>query len=59
MRIVGYRCESCGEETEEYYNDTEDKPDELEDPCECGGKFVRWDVKANCHRWACFDRGGV
>ena len=54
MRLVSYRCDKCGKEYEELFNDSEDKPDELKDPkCECGGTFKKWDIKSNdqVFRW--------
>ncbi len=48
MRLVNYRCEKCDKEYEEYFNDSEDKPEMLEDPkCECGGTYSKWDIKQN------------
>ena len=48
MRLVNYRCEKCDKEYEEYFNDSEDKPEMLEDlKCECGGTYSKWDIKQN------------
>jgi len=59
-RMVNYECEACGESDEELFNDTEDRPKELDRPCsKCGGKLVRFDWKANCQRWNWNDRGGL
>jgi predicted nucleic acid-binding Zn ribbon protein len=59
-RMVGYQCEQCGHEDEELFGDTENRPVELDRPCEkCGGKLVKCDLKNNCHRWNHNDRGGL
>ena len=48
MLLVNYRCEKCDEEYEELFNDSEDKPDKLEDPkCKCGGTFSKFNFKKN------------
>jgi predicted nucleic acid-binding Zn-ribbon protein len=56
MRLVGYRCEKCGELDEELFNDTEKKPKILKRKCKCGGKLIQYDIKQNCHRWNYNDR---
>lgn len=59
-KLVGYRCEKCGHNDEEIFNDTEKKPKELKRKCpKCGGKLKLWDTKNNCHRWNYLDRGGL
>jgi hypothetical protein len=59
-RMVGFTCENCGEQDEELFGDTEDRPDALDRPCSnCGGKLVKSDWKANCQRWNHNDRGGL
>lgn len=60
MRIVNYRCEDCYHEGEEWFNDTEERPDKLAENCpKCGGLMRKWDFKNNEHRVAIFDRGGI
>ena len=59
MRLVGYICESCEHKAEEYFNDSEEKPDKLDRPCpKCGGVLVKNDRKDNCHRYYFADRNG-
>jgi len=58
-RLVGYKCEKCGEKDEELFNDTEERPEVLERKCECGGTLVKHDRKDNVHRWNFNDRGGL
>jgi len=54
-RLVNYRCEKCGRAYEEFFNDTEERPEELEEPkCECGGTFKKWDIKDNEYVWRWF-----
>lgn len=57
-RMVGYKCNKCGTEDEELFNDSDDKPEILEKKCKCGGTLVKHDRKNNSHRWAFNDRGG-
>lgn len=56
MRLVGYRCNKCGKQEEELFNDSEKKPKKLKRKCGCGGTFIKFDVKNNCHRWNYMDR---
>lgn len=58
MRLVGYRCEDCEKEHEEYFNDTEEKPETLNRGCDrCGGKLLKYDLKTNEHRYRFLDSG--
>lgn len=56
-RMVGYRCQACGEMEEELFLDSDEpRPESLERPCQsCGGKLVRWDFKNNDHRVYIYD----
>jgi len=57
MRLEAYFCDACGHEEEEYFNDTEERPETLENPCpKCGGKLVKRPFKANSHRVYIQDR---
>lgn len=59
-KLVGYKCEKCGQEDEEIFNDTEEKPEALDRPCpKCGGKLVLHDMKKNCQRYKFHDMGGM
>jgi len=59
-KLVGYKCEKCGHDDEELFNDTEEKPKVLKRKCpECKGKLVINDIKNNCHRWKFNDLGGI
>ncbi len=59
-RMVGYKCESCGHDDEELFNDTEDRPEVLDRKCpKCEGELKIHDMKNNCHRWNYNDRGGL
>lgn len=60
MKLVNYRCEDCFTDFEEMFNDTEDSPETLDDLCEeCGGKYIKWNFKANDHVWKWNDGGGL
>ena len=59
MKLVNYTCESCDKDYEEYFQDTETPPQELEEKCKCGGKLLINNIKRNCHRWNYMDRGGL
>lgn len=52
MRLVEYRCESCGKVVEEILSLSEEVPKELTELCECSGKLIKtnnW--KANGQVW--------
>lgn len=50
-RLEAYRCDKCGNEVDEFFNDTEERPESLLDPCEkCGGEMRRYAFKNNPHR---------
>lgn len=59
MKLVSYMCTKCTEEKEEYFNDSEEQPEFLEEPCKCGGAFRRFNLKANIHRVYIEDSGGI
>jgi DNA-directed RNA polymerase subunit RPC12/RpoP len=50
-KLVNYRCDTCQKNYEELFYEHEDQPDELEEACECGGKFVKFNFKNNLHVW--------
>jgi ssDNA-binding Zn-finger/Zn-ribbon topoisomerase 1 len=57
MRLEAYRCDCCETEVEELFNDTEDRPEMLPNPCpKCGGELHRWGLKNNQHRSYVQDR---
>lgn len=59
MRLVGYKCSTCGHKDEELFNDTEEKPEKLDRKCpKCQGELVKNDLKDNCHRIYVMDRHG-
>lgn len=56
-RLVNYQCDKCGKFKEEIFlNDKGRRPKKLKRKCECGGTFIKNDVKRNCHRWNFMDR---
>lgn len=57
-RLEAYRCCSCDHEVEEIFNDTDERPEELDYRCEkCGGILKRYAMKNNVHRVYIQDRG--
>jgi uncharacterized Zn finger protein len=57
-RLEAYRCCSCDHEVEEYFNDTDERPEELDYRCEkCGGILKIYRYKNNVHRVYIQDRG--
>lgn len=59
MRLVSYTCFECMQKKEELFNDTEEDPEVLEEPCDCGGQFQKFNVKDNSHRVYIQDRSGL
>jgi len=69
MKIVGYRCVSCGYKVEEYFNDSDVPPEspdknlypdtEFSECPECGSELKMFNFKDNPHRVNIFDRGGI
>ncbi len=57
-RLEAYRCCTCDNEVEEIFNDTDERPEELDYPCpECGGVLKSFKFKFNQHRVYIQDRG--
>ena len=60
MKLVGYKCEKCEHQEEEFFGDTEKPPKKLGKKCEkCGSVMKLWNFKNNPHRWNYLDRGGL
>ena len=55
MKLVNYRCSLCEKDHEELYTTSEWETvkdcHELEEKCECGGTFVKFDYKNNSQVW--------
>jgi len=60
-RLADYACEACEHVEEELFNDTDEQPEFLEEPCtKCGGRMKRTrNLKSNCQRWKFNDLGGI
>jgi DNA-directed RNA polymerase subunit RPC12/RpoP len=57
-RLEAYRCCTCYNEVEEIFNDTDERPEELDYRCEkCGGILRKFAFKFNQHRSYVMDRG--
>ncbi len=57
-RLEAYRCCTCDSEVEEIFNDTDERPEELDYRCEkCGGVLRIFKFKRNQHRIYIQDRG--
>lgn len=56
-RLEAYICENCDNEVEEIFNDTETRPDYLDEVCaKCGGRMKKSSIKNNSHRVYIQDR---